>query len=272
MRRLRRIVSIAACLLILPVVSVSAQNGAPPPLTSNRPGIGDSEALVGRAIVQLELGVETAQSRFQDDREWSTSWAQSTVRIGIADPIELFVNWGGVTVDRHSAAGVTVIDAGSNDVVLGAKFGVLDESRHGLTFTVAPSSSLPIGGDDFSSGSYDGSLRLLWARSLPDDWDLSGNIVFLSTTDDSGRHWDNLATIGVAKSLSLSLSGFGELAVGLAEPRAWTVDAGIAWISRQNVQWDASAGVLVRGPGQSWFMSAGLTLRRLPRHLRKAVS
>jgi len=64
----------------------------------------------------------------------------------------------------------------------------------------------------------------------------------------------------------------GELAVGLAEPRGWTVDSGIAWLSRQNVQWDVSAGVLVRGPGQSWFASAGVTLRRLPRRLGKTAT
>jgi hypothetical protein len=269
-QRLQRVV-LVACLSLASAVGSSAQTISPPPLTSNRPGIGDSEALVGRGVLQVELGVETAQSRLETERDLATSWAQATLRIGIVDPIELFVNWGGVSVNRDSAAGATVIETGSNDVALGAKFAILDESRHGLTLTVAPSSSFPIGGDDFSSGSYDGSLRFLWARSLPADWDLSGNVVLLRTSDASGRYWDNLVTAGAAKSLSPSLSAFGELAVGLAEPRAWTVDGGIAWVSRQNVQWDASAGVLVRGPGQSWFVSGGLTLRRLPRSMRKAA-
>jgi hypothetical protein len=31
---------------------------------------------------------------------------------------------------------------------------------------------------------------------------------------------------------------------------------------------DVSAGVLVRGPGDGWFLSGGLTLRRLPRRVR----
>jgi hypothetical protein len=101
---------------------------------------------------------------------------------------------------------------------------------------------------------------------------VSGNVLFLSTTDDSGRYWDNLITTSVGKSLSSSVSAFVELATGLAEPRAWTVDGGVAWVPRENVQWDASAGVLVRGPGQNWFISAGITLRRLPRHMRRPSS
>jgi hypothetical protein len=148
---------------------------------------------------------------------------------------------------------------------------VLSESRHGLTLTVQPTTSFPIGGEDFSSGSYDGSFRLMWGRSLPRGWDASGNIVFLRTTDENGWYWDNVVTTTVGKSLTESLSVFTELAVGLAEPSAWTVDGGIAWLPRTNVQWDLSAGVLVRGPGQSWFVSGGVTLRRLPRRMRTAA-
>ena len=248
--------------------TASGQPAGPPELTSNRPGIGDSEAVVGRGVLQLELGVEASESRADAERNLATVWGQSTLRFGIVNRIEAFVNWGGVSVDRDSVAGATVIETGSNDVVLGAKFALLDESRHGVSFTIAPSSSLPIGGDDFSSGSYDGSLRLMWARSLPKAWDVSGNLLFLRTSDASGRYWDNLVTTSAGRSVSPSIYLFGELAVGLAEPRAWTVDGGLAWVSRQNVQWDVSAGMLVRGPGDSWFVSGGLTLRRLPRRLR----
>jgi hypothetical protein len=248
--------------------AASGQPAAPPELTSNRPGIGDSEALVGRGVLQLELGVEASESQAAAERTWATAWGQATVRFGIIDRVEAFVNWGGVSVDRDSAAGTTVIQTGSNDVVLGAKVALLNESRHGVSFTVAPSSSLPIGGDEFSSGSFDGSLRLMWARSLPKAWDVSGNLLFLRTSDAGGRYWDNLLTTSAGRSVSPSLYLFGELAVGLAEPRAWTLDGGLAWLSRQNVQWDVSAGMLVRGPGDSWFLSGGLTLRRLPRRLR----
>jgi hypothetical protein len=111
----------------------------------------------------------------------------------------------------------------------------------------------------------------MWGRSLPRGWDASGNFVFLRTTDENGWYWDNVVTTTVGKSLTESLSAFTELAVGLAEPSAWTVDGGIAWLPRTNVQWDLSAGVLVRGPGQSWFLSGGVTLRRLPRRMRTAA-
>jgi Putative MetA-pathway of phenol degradation len=268
---LRVLLPLTICLAMLSSVWVSAQTNGPPPLTSNRPGIGDSEDLVGRAVVQLELGVQSDSLRSGDEHEWMTGWGQSTFRVGIVNPVEVFVTWGGFSVDRDSVAGITVVESGSTDVLLGAKFAVLSESRHGLTLTVQPTTSFPIGGEDFSSGSYDGSFRLMWGRSLPRGWDASGNIVFLRTTDENGWYWDNVVTTTVGKSLTESLSVFTELAVGLAEPSAWTVDGGIAWLPRTNVQWDLSAGVLVRGPGQSWFVSGGVTLRRLPRRMRTAA-
>jgi hypothetical protein len=240
-------------------------------MTSNRPGIGNSEALVGRAVVQVELGVQTGVEESGDARDWSTGWGQSTLRVGVVDPVEVFVSWGGLSVDRVAESGATRIEAGATDLILGAKFALLDESRQLLTLTVEPSTSVPIGGDDFSSGSYDGALRLAWARSLPKDWGLSGNVLFLSTTDANGRYWDNLVTTAISRPLSSSISAFAELATGLAAPRAWTVDGGISWVPRPNVQWDVSSGVSVRGPGRSWFVSAGVTLRRLPRYMRSAT-
>ncbi len=217
-------------------------------------------------MVQLELGVQAGASVSGDSHEWLTDWGQSTLRVGVFDPMEIFATWGGLSVSRDAMEGVTRVHTGANDLLLGAKLAVLDESHHGLTLTVEPSFSIPIGGDDFSSSSYDGALRLMWGKSLPRNWGVSGNILFLSTTDAGDRFWENVITTSVGRSLSSSISTFAELAAGLHDPRIWTVDGGIAWVRRDNVQWDASAGVLVRGPGQSWFVSGGVTLRRLPRH------
>jgi hypothetical protein len=260
------------CLVGFSSVPVNAQPATPvPAITSNRPGIGDSEALVGGRVVQLELGIQTGESRSAGEDDWSTSLGQSTLRIGIVNPVEVFVSWGGLSVSRVSVTDVTHDEAGATDLLMGAKLALLDESRHGVTLTVQPSFSLPIGGDDFSSGSYDGSLRLMWGRTLPRNWSVSGNILFVSTTDASGRYWDNLVTTSVGRALSSSIGAFVELATGLDDPRLWTLDGGIAWVRRENVQWDVSAGVLVRGPGQSWFVSGGVTLRRLPRHMRPTL-
>ena len=150
-----RIVAAAACFVVLHIASARGENAAPPPpITSNRPGIGDSEALVGRGVVQLELGIQTQVTRFGGERDWTTDWGQSTLRVGIVDAVEVYVSWGGVAVDRVAETGSTRIVTGATDLLVGAKIALLDESRHFLTLTASPATSVPIGRGDFSSGSY----------------------------------------------------------------------------------------------------------------------
>ena len=137
------------------------------PLTSNRPGIGDSEALVGRGVVQIESGFQAQGEPPGNDRPWTQTWGQLTFRLGLSPRIEIFTGWDGLSLDRVNEDGQSRVVAGGNDFRVGAKLAVLSEERHGLTLTVAPAWSFPVGSEEFTSGSNDGSLRLLWARSLP---------------------------------------------------------------------------------------------------------
>ena len=264
-RRVSRGIANAVALLAL-AAPAGAQTEAPP-LTSNRPGIGDSEALVPARAIQLEAGVQGQGAPPGTDRRWTQTWGQLTVRAGILPRLEIFSGWDGLSLDRLQVNGRSEIVAGGNDLRLGTKLAVLKEERHGVTLTVAPAWSFPVGSDAFTTSSNDGSIRLMWARSLPRDWSVSGNLLFNRTSDEAGRYWDNGAMLGVTRALTSTLSVFGEVSgVLVAErPDAWTLDGGVAWVAWPNVQWDLSAGHTFDHRGDDWFVSAGITLRRLPR-------
>ena len=70
--------------------------------------------------------------------------------------------------------------------------------------------------------------------------------------------------LGVTRTLTSTVSAFAEVAgVILAQqPDAWTLDGGVAWVSRPNLQWDVSAGHTFLDRGDDWFVSAGITVRR----------
>jgi hypothetical protein len=176
----------------------------------------------------------------------------------------MFSGWDGLSFERLRGTGTSRIVSGVGDLRLGAKIAVLNEDRHELTLTISPMLSFPIGSSSFSSGSYDGSFRVLLARSLPRDWSVSGNVLFLRTSDEAGRYWDNAATIGLTRAITASISAFVEMAgVLLAEqPDARTIDGGLAWVARPNLQWDVSLGHTFRDRGDDWFVSAGITVRR----------
>ena len=244
------------------VVSAHAQP-AVPPLSSNRPGISDSEELVERGAFQVESGVQWQGAPPGEERRWTQTWGQLTLRYGLTRRVELYGGWDGLSVDRVSVNGESQLVAGGNDVRIGAKFAILTEEAQGLTLTVAPAWSFPAGSDEFTSASNDGSFRLLWARSLPRDWWVSGNVLFTRTTDAGHRYWDSGVMVGVTREFTPALSGFAELsAVLLADqPDAYTVDTGVAWVAGPDLQWDVSAGHTFAHRGDDWFVSAGITLR-----------
>ncbi len=257
------IAGICASGLLVLATTAGAQPAAAA-LTSNRPGIADSEALVPAGAIQVEAGVLARGEPPGDDRRWSQTWGQLTFRLGVTPRIEIFSGWDGLSLDRVRAAGKSRIVSGVGDLRLGAKIAVLNEDRHGLTLTISPTLSFPLGSPSLSTGSYDGSFRLLLARSLPRDWSVSGNVLFLRTSDEAGRYWDNAAMLGVTRAFTPSVSAFVEMAgVLLADqPDAWTIDGGLAWVARPNLQWDISAGHAFHDRGDDWFVSAGITIRR----------
>jgi hypothetical protein len=203
------IAGICAGGLLVPAATAGAQPSVPP-LTSNRPGIGDSEALVPAGAIQVEAGVQGQGEPPGDDRRWAQTWGQLTFRFGVTPRLEIFSGWDGLSLERLRGTGASRVVSGVGDLRVGAKFAVLNEDRHELTLTISPMLSFPIGSSSFSSGTYDGSFRLLLARSLPRDWSVSGNLLFLHTSDETGQYWDNAATIGVTRAITDSVSAFVE--------------------------------------------------------------
>jgi len=258
--------AVIAVAIVAATAPLRADQVNPPALTSNRPGIAESEALVGPGTLQVETGVQASGSPSDSEESQEITWGQLAVRLGVTRRVELFAGWDGLSLDRIHTNGESRIEAGGNDLRIGAKLALLDDD-HGLVLTVSPAFSFPVGDERFSSGSEDASLRVMWARTLPQDWSVSGNFLFNRTTDDSRRYWDNGVMVGVERALTPAFSLFAEgVTVLLADrPDVWTVDAGWAWVTRPNGQWDVSAGHSFNHRGDAWFVSGGLTLRHLAR-------
>ena len=198
------------------------------------------------------------------DRRWTQTWGQLTLRYGVRRRVEIFGGWDGLSLDRVSVLGQSRIIAGGNDLRLGAKFALLMEEAHGLTLTIAPAWSFPIGSEEFTSGSQDPSFRVLWARSLPRDWSISGNLLWSRLSDATSRYWETGVMVGLTRGLTENFSVFveGSDVLQADRPDSWTIDGGLAWVIGVDSQLDFSAGKTLLERGDDWFVSAGITLRR----------
>jgi hypothetical protein len=233
-------------------------------LTSNRPGIGESEALVASRVVQVEGGFSLTRAR---GGTLVLSVPELMLRVGLAPRFELSASADGFLWSTETDRPNGSSRGGLSDVSLDAKLGILREASHGLTLSAAGGVSLPTGGAGFSSGSVDPSIRALWSRSLPLDLALGGNLALVLVTGDERRVWLRAVSMSVSRPLTTSSSWFVEM-YGLLPERAeqaWTLDGGLAVLPDDDVQLDVSGGRRVGAVGPDWFVSAGLTMRRRPR-------
>jgi hypothetical protein len=253
--------------LLFSVAPVFAQNPplkspTAPPLTSNRPGISESEALLVPRSFQLESGFTFAGFNDDDVSHHVTDLPEATLRFGLTPRFELFANVSNGFWDRASIGSASSTTSGASDLSVNAKIGWLSEGADPFTLSAAVGLSLPIGSDEFSSGGYDPAVRLLWSRSLPSDFALSGNVNVASVTAESDRQTVGAASLGLGHPLNASTSWFVELFGRIADgDTQWTLDSGVAIVTSDDFQIDLSAGRVLQSGPAAWFVAAGITLR-----------
>lgn len=251
--------AVVTALVLLCSARASAQT---PPLTSNRPGISESEGLLVPRAIQLESGLTFAEFSDTVERHRVLDLPEATLRVGLTPRVELFANVSSWFLDHASLGDFSGNVSRASDSSVNVKLAWLSEERHGVTLNAAAGLSLPVGSDAFTSGGYDPSLRLLWSRRLPRDFGLSGNLDVASVTAGDQRVIASAASLGLARPLTASASWFVELFGDFVEGDAeWQLDGGVAILTSDDFQIDLSAGRTLQSGPSAWFVAGGITIR-----------
>jgi Putative MetA-pathway of phenol degradation len=239
------------------------QATAPPQITSNRPGIAESEALMMPGAWQVESGVTVSASTDDgvDHRQWTIP--ELTLRAGLTRRVEVFLNATGFVLDVARDTGTSATTTGVSDVQLNAKLGLLTENSNVMTLSVAAGVSFPTGATVFSSGGYDPSLRVLWSKDLAGNWYIGGNIVLADTTIEERRTAAGGVGVSTGHAISGAWSWYVELFGNITQRDSslWRLDGGVAIVTRPDLQFDVSAGRAVLSGSGAWFVSAGVSYR-----------
>jgi Putative MetA-pathway of phenol degradation len=257
-----RILSQLCALLAFSTPALAQQSA--PPLSSNRPGISESEALLVTRAFQLESGFTFAEFGEEGERQRQVDFPEATLRFGLSPRLELFANGSNLVWNRTSSTGGASIAAThGTDLSLNAKLGLLSEDANRLTLSAAMGLSIPVGSEGESSDGYDPSLRLLWSKALPDDFGIAGNLNIASTTSDGRRDATGSASLGVGRPIAKSTSWFVELFGDFikGDQAEWQLDGGVAIAATRDMQFDISAGRTLQSGPSAWFFAAGITLR-----------
>jgi hypothetical protein len=242
--------------------AVAAAPREMPELVTDRPDITESSAVVGRGVWQLESGVSFERDGHDADASRALSAPMALLRLGLSDRLELRLGADGFESQRAVAGGSRM--TGFSDVTAGFKYVLADQAHLGFDLAVIPFVSMPTGSDAFSSGSWDPTIKLTWARDLPRGFGLSGNVNVSSITEGE-RYTPREVMFSLGHDLAGGWAGFWEVYGASSLERggsaAWLVDTGVTHPLGHDVQVDFSVGRGLNRAAPDWFVGVGISMR-----------
>lgn len=247
---MKRLVFLSGVAMFQFAMSVSyAQGGTT--IIAERPGFSSSPVVLSPGVLQIESGYRYTHDGGSFDLDDHTL-PFALVRIGLVGDYELQLNWSGWSWREEGNQNTH----GSNDLSVGVKRQV---TAPGATVPLAlfAGVSLPTGDRDFTSDGVDPTLGAFWAYGAGLDW---FGTLLLSEVDGD-------VTLGNAIGLGFPISGetsayveyFGKYG-GKSGPEN-TLNGGIAYLPRNDMQLDVHAGVGLNSQAPDLFIGFGLAYR-----------
>ena len=244
-----------------------------PELVTDRPDQTESSVLVPPGYVQVETGWSLLRHQEGGIRTNTHAFPGTLLRIGVLDRMELRLDYGGFLREQTQEAGQSTHLSGSGDMGVGTKLYFWEEQGWVPEAALLAGVSLPVGKEQFSSGRADPTFRLSLSHTLSDRLSFGYNLgaTWESTLDETNDR-DTLSLFNYTAVLGMSLSDrtglyaevFGDIPLNAKGGPRNSVDGGLAYLIRDNLQVDGAAGVGLSHSADDWFVGLGITAR-LPR-------
>lgn len=230
----------------------------------DRPDTTNSANPVAKGRVQLETGAfyrRTSEGGAPAERR--LSW-ETTLRLGIADNVELRVDAEPVVHVDNSRDETDV-----GDFSLGLKYRFLTTRQDAWWPALAlnPFVKLPIAQEPIGSGETDAGLLLLASFDLPSDFtlDVNAGAVLVGQHRASGHVVQARASASLSRRLIGGLSGFVELAFASRDTREGRdglgVQTGVIWRVTRDVALDTALSTSLAGAAPDFGVRAGVSVR-----------
>ncbi|WP_447968169.1 transporter [Nitrospira sp. M1] len=243
------------------VTQAVAQESGEPPLTTDRPGIGDTAYLVPQGYIQLEGGVtyQHDRTRVPSQRITTVSAPNTLIRIGAFDVMELRFLGGEYVYEKISSGNQDDHDHGVSPPIIGTKFQLTEEGRSIPQTAIFLNLTLPFGNNrlhpddvtpDFKmAGNYAISDRVSWEGNLGAAWEDGLN-------DITGFY-----TTALGVSITDKFTPFAEFFGNMNGPSTHAFDAGFTYLLQPTVQLDMWGGPALTDAATDWFIAAGISFR-----------
>lgn len=225
--------------------------GQQEPISAERPGFSSSPFALAPGSLQIEGGYQFTQDDNGTDVE-SHTLPLALFRWGLAEKVELQLGWAGQTWLDVNGNSVN----GTSDLSIGLKRQFGDENSL-VPIALFLGFSVPVGDDEFTSDSVDPTLGLFWTHDAGLDW--FGTV--LVSEIDSNTILSN--AVGISFPVNERTGGYIEYFAEFPDrgDSRHTLNSGIAWLSRIDLQFDVHAGVGINDEAPDLFIGAGAAFR-----------
>lgn len=222
-------------------------------ISTGRPSASVGTGTVPRGYLQLESGLI-----FLDGSTDTVAAPLLTMRAGVRENLELRFSWSGYTFYDDTD------DFEGNDITLGVKATIYQESNSPWQLGVLAEVSLPAGSDRASADSADPSVGLLWDYDAQGDTNVFGNLV-ISAPENAGedRNLAGTATLGVGTPLNQRTNVYSEYAgtYGEGQGPEHNLYTGVLYLLSDDVQVDLNARIGLNDRADDYGFGAGLAVR-----------
>ena len=178
-------------------------------------------------------------------REDNILFGDTLVRVGVSDTIEARIGWTPFGHDRmRDSTGVDPVN-GVGDVSLGMKANLLNPDGSGISVSVLPFVTLPVGRSSIGAGDWGAGFLVPITYEISDtvSLDLTPEIDAAVDQDGNGRHLAYSSTAGLAFKVAKDFTLTGEVqALRDNDPDQHATQAlgalSLAWMANDDLQFD----------------------------------
>ena len=223
-------------------------------LCPDRPGRLTPACIVDAGHVLVETGaVDYTRDHTADDTTTMLSVADTLVRVGVTDHLEVFADWSPynrVHTRPHDGSPASTVH-GVGDVLFGFKQSLLNPDGKGISIAIQPFATAPTAKDALGAGRWTEGVIIPVTVELPDEFQLglSPEVDRLPDSASRGHHAEYTGVAGVTRQFGAVTPGVEVYVSRDDDPgnrsTQATADVYAAWIpaSSKNLQFDAGAYV-----------------------------
>jgi len=239
-------------------------------IVTDRPDFTEASSTVGKDRFQVEFGYTFTHDDSAGVQVNGHSYPETLFRIGMfAEWFELRIAYNFLNEQVDDPVNGRMRFRGSDDLYLGAKFALTEQSGSLPEMVILPQMFVPTGNDAFTNDEVLPGVNWLYSWELNDVVNLAGSTQVNRVIDATGHSYVEIAqSVALGIGLTDQLGAYAEYyaffpsgAVEAGVGPEHYINGGLAYLISNDIQFDVRVGMGLNSNADDFFTGTGLSVR-----------